>query len=163
MYIARPSRWRPWLCRGAQLPQVTAATTVYQVGCSHSHDDLGHPGAHNASNDGVASPVTSWSTTRLLLGVSRRACAGCGAFGRWAGGRLLPAGRLELRVAFGLLEDPSPRQAIFKSHSQDMFCCFLGFPLTVMTHMGKTYCCGSHPLGPTVDRRVSVNSGVRYS
>ena len=30
------------------------------------------------------------------------------------------------------------------------------------TH-GKTHCCGSHPLGPTVDRQVSVNSGVRNS
>ena len=41
----------------AQLPQVTAATTVYQVGCSHSHDDLDHPGAHNASNDGWHLPL----------------------------------------------------------------------------------------------------------
>ena len=26
-----------------------------------------------------------------------------------------------------------------------------------------TLCCGSHPLGPTVDRHSSVNSGARYA
>ena len=52
----------------AQLPQVTTAATVYQAGCSHSHDDFDHSGGHNASDDGCRA---------CFSGVSRRACAGC--------------------------------------------------------------------------------------
>ena len=124
-----------------------------QVGFSHSHDDFDHPGAHNTSNDGWHLP--------LHCGV-QRACSLVSHAAPAQAVEPLVVG-LEVASFLRLLEDPSPRQAIFKTHSQDMFCCFLGFPLTVMTHMGKTHCCGSHPLGPTVDRQVSVNSGVRYS
>ena len=52
-------------------------------------------------------------------------------------------------------EDYSPRQAV-ASLKDTLF-----LSLLVKTHM--TLCCGSHPLGPTVDRHSSVNSGARYA
>ena len=49
----------------------------------------------------------------------------------------------------------SPRQTV--AYLQDT----LFLSLLVKTHV-MTLCCGFHPLGPTVDRHSSVNSGARY-
>ena len=61
----------------AQKPQVTTAATVYQEGCSRSHDDRDHHGACNASDDSVGIFVSRRGVHRACHScVSRRGCTG---------------------------------------------------------------------------------------
>ena len=59
----------------AQMSQVTTAATVYQGGCSRSHDDRDHHGAYNASDDSGGISCSHRGVHRACPAVSHAAPA----------------------------------------------------------------------------------------